>query len=86
MQKVTIYGRQNCGFSRRSIELCELYSVEFDYIDTDEDQDYLLQLCQWTSKQVSDLPQILVDGQHIGGYAEFNLFLKNNNTYKKALP
>ncbi len=76
MAKVTIYGRKNCGFSGRVIELCQLHELEFEYIDIDDSSSYLTELHQITKTPITDMPQIVIDQKHIGGYAQFNSYLQ----------
>lgn len=68
---VKVYGKQGCGFCEKSKTLCELYELEYEYIDCTFDEaalDFLIE------NGFRTVPQVYVDGKHIGGYTE--LYMK----------
>lgn len=66
--RVTMYTARWCGYCARAEALLADKGVEFEKIDLDDDpvfRDKLLELTgAWT------VPQIVIDGTPIGGYAE----------------
>lgn len=64
---VNIYGKSGCSFCEKSKTLCELYGLEYEYIDCTFNEDALDFLIENGFRSV---PQIYVDGTHIGGYTE----------------
>jgi glutaredoxin 3 len=68
MVRIEMYTTAWCGFCLRAKALLEEHGLPFEEIRVDDDplfRDRLLELTgRWT------VPQILVDGTPIGGYAE----------------
>jgi glutaredoxin 1 len=69
--KVKIFGKPNCVFCNRAKHLVTTKpGIQSTYIDMEVegiDKEMLTELC---GKPVSTIPQIFVDGVHIGGYTE----------------
>ena len=69
MAKVEIYTKATCGFCVRAKRLLELKRIAFDEIQVDRGgapRDTMIQ----RAKGRSTVPQIFIDGQHIGGCDE----------------
>ena len=67
---VTIIGRKNCVWCRKARKLCKSTDLRYDYKDLDAPAN--AQLRRWFEvENIKTVPQIFVDGQHIGGYEEF---------------
>ena len=68
MAQIRMYTTDWCGFCVRARSLLESKGVDYEEISLDDDpafRDHLLELTgRWT------VPQILIDGRPIGGYAE----------------
>lgn len=68
---VEIFGKPSCPFCDRAKHLVTTKpGIQYKYTDIIEagiDKEALIRIC---GKVVSTLPQIFVDGEHIGGYAE----------------
>ncbi len=65
--KVTIYGAAECYYCQKAKSLAKFYGLEYVYYDAfvyKEDYKKLFP----NSRTV---PQILVNGEHIGGYEQF---------------
>lgn len=65
---VDIYGTPSCAACKQAVRLCEATETDFYYIDASKPD---------TMKNLIDkigmfrsVPQIFVDGEHIGGLAE----------------
>ncbi|EDQ3388017.1 GrxA family glutaredoxin [Salmonella enterica subsp. houtenae] len=73
--KVVIYGRDNCSFCKRAIELAKQLQSrgygEYEYIDIVAAGIGREKLSELVGKSVETIPQVLVNGESIGGYAEF---------------
>ena len=67
---MTIYGKANCGFCTKAKEFARQQELEFEYKDVGLTafMDELLEKCEVRPKSV---PQIWVNGTHVGGYNEF---------------
>lgn len=72
MERVTIFGRQGCGFCTRARELCEIKGFNFRYIDIHEEGISKADLEKTVGKPVETVPQIFIGQTHIGGYTEFS--------------
>lgn len=77
--KLVIYGQKNCPFCEKAVMLCDLYGVDYDYIDITDKQGIKQNFRECGLKTV---PQIWVDAhgeQHIGGYTELAEFLEERD-------
>ncbi|MFC0180199.1 GrxA family glutaredoxin [Thorsellia kenyensis] len=81
--QVTIYGRDNCPYCVRAKALAlrlkeNVAGFNFEYIDmiakglTKED------LADIIKKPVETVPQVIIDGQSIGGFTDFDAYVKAN--------
>ncbi|APM29156.1 GrxA family glutaredoxin [Klebsiella michiganensis] len=72
--KITIYGKDNCSFCKRAVELSKQVKSQghgdFEYIDIVANGIDAVALGELMGKPVRTVPQILVDGKSIGGYDE----------------
>ncbi|MGK0499595.1 MAG: glutaredoxin 1 [Oceanicoccus sp.] len=76
MQRITIFGRQSCGFCRRAKQLCELKGLEHRYVDIEEEGINQADLEKTVGKPVDTVPQIFHGQDHIGGFEELNRFVE----------
>jgi len=72
---IVIYGHQRCGYCRKAKKLAEQYNLQFEWIDTDEDQN--LNELKSLLPNAKTVPQIWWNGNHIGGYDEFSAEVQN---------
>lgn len=78
MDRITIFGKQSCGFCRRAKEVCEIRDLEFRYIDIEAENISKADLEKTIGKPVTTVPQIFHGQQHIGGFEALMEFLDNN--------
>ena len=71
MAYTEIYFKSWCPYSQRALALLTGKGVEFKAIDLTENADLLEQEMRKRSGRTS-VPQIFIDGQHIGGYDELS--------------
>ena len=66
---ITIFGTKNCNHCDLSKKVCELRGLEYEYVALFEEgnEEATAQFVQMGYKTV---PQIFVEGKHIGGYTE----------------
>ncbi|WP_020679929.1 GrxA family glutaredoxin [Marinobacterium rhizophilum] len=76
MERITIFGREGCGYCRRAKELCDIKSLNYRYIDIQAEGISKADLEKTIGKPVLTVPQIFHGQQHIGGYTEFAHLLK----------
>lgn len=74
---VTIYGTANCIYCQKAKQLCEELNLSFVYKPLEEEPH------RGEFKQLfpdaKTVPQILLNGQHIGGYNELTAEIENLN-------
>ncbi len=75
MKRITIFGREGCGFCRRAKELCEAKALNFIYIDIHNEGISKADLEQTVGKPVETVPQIFHGQDHIGGYTELAAYI-----------
>jgi glutaredoxin 3 len=63
-----MYSTAWCGYCVRAKALLQAKGIEFDEINLDDDPDFRQRLLDLTGGWT--VPQILVDGEPIGGYTE----------------
>ncbi|GGB95279.1 glutaredoxin, GrxA family protein [Marinobacterium zhoushanense] len=76
MKRITIFGREGCGFCRRAKELCEMRELDYRYIDIHVEGISKADLEKTVGKPVETVPQIFCGQEHIGGYTEFAAFVE----------
>ncbi len=67
MAYTEIYFKSWCRYSKRALALLTSKGVDFKGIDLTDDADELEQQMRERSGRTS-VPQIFIDGRHIGGY------------------
>ena len=76
MKRVTIFGREGCGFCTRAKQLCEIKSLEYRYIDINKEGISKADLEKTVGKPVETVPQVFIGQEHIGGFTDLELHLK----------
>lgn len=77
---VLIYGREDCPFCVRAKKFAhDVYSNGFDlryrYVDMDKENVTKEELTALVGKEYETVPQIFVDGDHVGGCLDFEKFI-----------
>ncbi len=67
MPNIEIYSKTWCPYSRRALALLERKGLDYNAIDLTHDAYELEQQMRDRAGRTS-VPQIFIDGQHIGGY------------------
>lgn len=73
---VVIYGKTNCPFCVKALDLARQYKLEFEYFNI-ENPDYRDQLLKIKPAEAKTVPQIWWHGNYIGGYNEFAAEIEN---------
>lgn len=68
MAEVTIYTTTYCGFCRRAKELLDAKGMPYDDIDVSNDSAKRHEMEERSGRKT--VPQIFIDGKHIGGCDE----------------
>lgn len=69
--KVEIYGAPNCTYCKQSMFLCESADIEYEYICMMMNPDKAMEAQSRVTEPFRSVPQIFIDGDHIGGFTEF---------------
>lgn len=66
---ITIYSKENCPFCVQAAALCVAKGLEHEVLklDVDYTKEQLVELCP---VPVRSVPQIFMNGEHIGGFTE----------------
>ncbi len=75
MKRVTIFGKEGCGFCVRAKQLCESKGLDYRYIDIHREGISKEDLEKTIGKPVLTVPQIFSGNEHVGGYTEFSALL-----------
>lgn len=72
---ITIYGKDGCGYCVAATRVCSQRQLEYKYLRLNEDfsRDELLT----KFPEAKTFPQIIVSGNHVGGYDDFVEYLDN---------
>ena len=76
MKRITIFGREGCGFCLRAKELCEIKQLDYRYIDIHKEKISKADLEKTVGKPVETVPQVFCGQEHIGGFTELEAFLE----------
>lgn len=68
MARVTVYTTRWCGYCVRAKTLLDGKGIEYEEVSLDDDPSFRQRLFELTGDWT--VPQILIDGQPVGGYAE----------------
>jgi glutaredoxin 3 len=68
MPRIQMYTTAWCGYCRRAKALLEDRGLEYEEIHLDSDPTFRAKLLERTGRWT--VPQILIDGEPIGGYVE----------------
>lgn len=72
---ITIYGKTQCPYCDRAKKLCTERNLEFEYKNV-EYNEYLNELKE-KIPNVRSVPQIWVQGDHVGGFTELVQYLED---------
>lgn len=70
---ITIYGKDNCTYCDQAKRLCEQKGVDFEYKSLGvhfERDEFISYMIKEHGVIVRTMPQIVHDGDYIGGYQE----------------
>ena len=76
---IVIWGRDNCGYCTRAVDLCDQYDFKYEYIKVDTPQ--ILEQLEQKVPGVKTVPQIFWNDKHIGGYEDFAAEIENTRNF-----
>ena len=74
--EVVVYGRENCHYCKEAKKLNEINAIQYvwkDVNDFDTKEELLDKV-----PNAKSIPQIFVNGKHIGGYDEYKVYVTEN--------
>lgn len=76
---IVIWGRDNCSYCTRAVDLCKQYDFKFEYIKVNSPQ--ILEQLEQKVPGVKTVPQIFWNDKHIGGYDDFAAEIENTRNF-----
>lgn len=71
---IVVFGRENCPYCVKAKDFLKEKQLGFSYLDVSADEKFFLQMNSWvqeaTGAPARTVPQIFIDGDHIGGYTD----------------
>jgi len=78
MNKVVIYTSKTCPYCVKAKKLLQMLNLEYEEKNTDDDFEGMCEdLSLEFGKQIQTVPQIIINGNHIGGYSDLEAAHKN---------
>ena len=69
-----VYSGTNCVWCDRVVNLLKEYGEEITKIDLDS-KEKVKEMQEACGKKVNTVPQVIIDGKHIGGYTETERYI-----------
>lgn len=69
MPKIEMYTKTTCGFCRRAMRILEERDADFEEFPVDRKPELRPQMIDRAGGRTT-VPQIFIDGDHVGGYDE----------------
>ena len=73
---IEIFGHNQCMYCKEAKKLCEMADLDHQYYDMMDDMSYHNELEKRIGK-VKTVPQIFIDGEHVGGFTDLKEAMKN---------
>ncbi len=74
--KATVYSGTNCVWCDRVIDLLKDHIDDITKIDVSIDRENLKAMHEACGKKINTVPQVIIDGEHIGGFTETERWIK----------
>ena len=75
----TVYSATNCVWCDRVIDLLKEHVDDISKIDVSIDKENLKEMHEACGKKINTVPQVIIDGVHIGGYTETERYINQQN-------
>jgi len=73
--KAIVYGTSKCSWCDRVANMLNNSEIEVEKIDVSESKENLKSMKGAAGKNVSTVPQVIIDGKFVGGYTEVERFI-----------
>ena len=80
MAQVLIYGRSNCDWCEKALDLAHQYGIECEYRNVLQNEEWKQELLE-ALPDCKTVPQIFWHGNHVGGYEDFATEIENTRNY-----
>ena len=75
---ITVYSSSHCVWCDRVIDLLKEHAEDIVKINVDTDKENLKAMHVACGKKINTVPQVVIDGAHIGGYTETERYINKN--------
>ena len=76
--KAKVYGSSHCVWCDRVAKLLEDSGVEIEKIDVSQGKEFIKEMQEPAGEKVNTVPQVIIDGEYVGGFTETERFLNHN--------
>ena len=73
--KAIMYGTSKCSWCDRVTNMLNNSEIEVEKIDVSESKENLKSMKEVAGKTATTVPQVVIDGNFIGGYTEVERFI-----------
>ena len=73
--KAIMYGTSKCSWCDRVANMLNNSEIEVEKIDVSESKENFQSMKGVAGKNVSTVPQVVIDGKFVGGYTEVERFI-----------
>ena len=73
--KAIVYGKSKCSWCDKVANMLGNNEIEVEKIDVSESKENLKSMKGAAGKNVSTVPQVVIDGKFVGGYTEVERFI-----------
>ena len=73
--KAIVYGTSKCSWCDKVANMLNNSEIEVEKIDVSESKENLKSMKGAAGKNVSTVPQVVIDGKFVGGYTEVERFI-----------
>ena len=70
-----MYSTSRCSWCDRVAKMLEKYEVNVEKIDVSENKTLMKEMQKAAGKKITTVPQVIIDGNFIGGYTEVERFI-----------
>ena len=74
--KAIMYGTSKCSWCDSVANMLNNSEIEVEKIDVSESKENLKSMKGAAGKNISTVPQVVIDGKFVGGYTEVERYLK----------
>ena len=73
--KSKVYGSSQCVWCDRVAKLLEDSVADIEKVDVSQGKEYIKEMQEAAGEKVNTVPQVIIDGEYVGGYTETERFL-----------